>query len=96
METLPEDKHSLIGFRVVSGEPPKIGPKSSPLPRIWQQDVKQNIPSKLDERHDLNTPYFKGPRKYVKILEEARRPLFSRHNHEPAIAKCQNGDLLAI
>ena len=32
MGTLPEDKHSLIGFRVVIGEPPKIGPKSSPLP----------------------------------------------------------------
>ena len=43
-----------------------------------------------------NTPYFKGPRKYVKILEEASGPLFSRHNHDPAIAKCKNGDLLAI
>jgi len=96
MGTLPEDKHWLIGFRVVIGELPKIGSKSSPLSRTWQKNVKQNVPLKLNMGPAPNMPYFKGPRKYVKILEEASGPLFSRHNHDPAIAKCKNGDLLAI
>jgi hypothetical protein len=41
-------------------------------------------------------PYFRGPRTYVKIPQDAQGPLFGRHNHVPAVVECSNGDLLAI
>ena len=41
-------------------------------------------------------PYFRGPRQYVKIPPGSNGPLFSQHNHDPAIVCCPNGDLLAI
>src|SRR5690606_29082157 len=41
-------------------------------------------------------PYFAGPRPYVLIPDGSEGPLFSKHNHDPAIAECPNGDLLAI
>ncbi len=41
-------------------------------------------------------PYFRGPRQYVKVPPGSTGPLFSKHNHDPAIVDCPNGDLLAI
>ena len=41
-------------------------------------------------------PYFRGPVRYVHIPPGSYGPLFSRHNHDPAICQCPNGDLLAI
>ncbi|MBN1418326.1 MAG: exo-alpha-sialidase, partial [Planctomycetes bacterium] len=45
---------------------------------------------------DPEKPYFRGPREYVKVPAGMNGPLFSRHNHCPALAACPNGDLLAI
>ena len=45
---------------------------------------------------DPSTPYFKGPRQYVKVPPGSNGPMFSKHNHDPAIVACPNGDLLAI
>jgi hypothetical protein len=45
---------------------------------------------------DPATPYFRGPRQYVKIPPGSNGPLFSKHNHDPGIVACPNGDLLAI
>jgi len=93
--TLPEDKHWLIGFRVVLGQLPD----SEPLPRIdapaWQQNVSQSE-SAWESRVDPDVPYFAGPKRYVKILPNSDGPLYSRHNHQPALTACPNGDLLAI
>ena len=96
MGALPEDKSWLIGFRVVLGELPKTKPLPVPPPELHQCDVKQEIPPDIAEMSDPTKPYFKGPRKYVKIPPDSNGPMFSRHNHDPALVACPNGDLLAV
>lgn len=94
--TVPEDRSWYIGFRIVIGELPE----TLPLPPIglspYQRGVRQDIPANILESPPPNEPYFAGPRRYVKIPPGSEGPLFSRHNHDPAIAECPNGDLLAI
>ena len=41
-------------------------------------------------------PCFRGPLRYVHVPAGSYGPQFSRHNHDPAICQCPNGDLLAI
>ena len=103
MGTLPEDKHWLIGFRVVQGEPPETAPLPHSAPPLWAQDVNQtrcgeNRDSPCSETREDSPrfPYFEGPIPYVKIPPRSVGPMFSAHNHCPAIAACPNGDLLAI
>jgi sulfatase modifying factor 1 len=96
MGTLPEDKHWLIGFRVVLGEMPDTNPLPKIPPQPYQVDVKQEVRGELIAVHNSEEPYFKGPRRYVKIPANSNGPLFSNHNHDPAIVECPNGDLLAI
>ena len=93
---IPEDKHWLIGFRVVLGPMPDTKPLPPPLPELCQRDVKQEQPADLAKGPDPNVPYFEGPRKYVKIPAGSMGPLFAHHNHDPALVECPNGDLLAI
>jgi formylglycine-generating enzyme required for sulfatase activity len=96
MGTLPEDKHWLIGFRVVIGEMLPAGtPVSAHKPALWARDVGQRDHDWSDSP-GAERPYFEGPRNYVKIPKGSKGPLWSRHNHQPAIAPCPNGDLLAI
>jgi len=94
--TLPEDRSWLIGFRVVMGEMPKGKPLPPPEKPLHQQNVKQGIPADLAKGPDPDKPYFRGPRVYVKIPPNSTGPMFSAHNHDPAITDCPNGDLLAI
>ncbi len=96
MGMLPEDRHWLTGFRVAVGQMPRSFPSPPPPLRRWQRDVRQRMPSYPGRAPDPNKPYFEGPRKYVKIPEDSKGPLFSRHNHDPALTRCPNGDLLAI
>jgi formylglycine-generating enzyme required for sulfatase activity len=95
--TIPEDRNWLIGFRVVLGELPKTKPLPIPAAQeSWRCNVRQDIPSDIAEGPDPATPYFIGPLKYVKIPPDSYGPMFSRHNHDPALAPCANGDVLAI
>jgi len=96
MGTLPEDKHGLIGFRVACGPMPETKPLPVPPPPLNQRNVKRNVPPNIAEGTDPNKPYFRGPRKYVKIPRDAIGEMFSHHNHDPALVECPNGDLLAI
>jgi formylglycine-generating enzyme required for sulfatase activity len=96
MGTLPDDKHGLIGFRVVMAPLPKTKPLAVPAPPLNQRDVQQAVPAKLAEGPDPGKPYFRGPIKYVKIAPDSFGPMFSTHNHDPALVECPNGDLLAI
>ncbi|MHC4624626.1 MAG: SUMF1/EgtB/PvdO family nonheme iron enzyme [Planctomycetota bacterium] len=93
--TVPEDKHWLIGFRVVLGEAPQTKGLPVAEPQLWGRDVKQHEHHWYDGP-DPKKPYFLGPRNYMKIPPNSNGPLWSRHNHQPAIAPCPNGDLLAI
>ena len=96
MGTLPDDKHWLIGFRVVMGELPTTQLIPVLETKEWQRHVRQDRPDDIEQGPDPDIPYFKGPRKYVKIPENSTGPLYSKHNHDPAITKCPNGDILAI
>ena len=94
--TLPQDKSWLIGFRVVQAELPKTEPLP-PVPiRLNRQNVKQDVPADLAKGPDPEKPYFKGPIEYVKVPPGSEGPMFSKHNHDPALVNCPNGDLLAI
>jgi formylglycine-generating enzyme required for sulfatase activity len=96
MGMIPEARNWLIGFRVVIGELPKSEPLPLPSSQLYQRDVRQEVPPDIAEGPDPTKPYFKGPRKYVKIPPNSYGPSFSHHNHDPAIVVCPNGDLLAV
>jgi sulfatase modifying factor 1 len=94
--TLPDDKSWLIGFRVVAGEMPKTEPLASPEPALYARDVNEARRPDWTKGPDPNKPYFMGPIEYVKIPPESNGPMYSEHNHDPALVNCPNGDLLAI
>ncbi len=96
LATLPEDKSWLIGFRVVLGRMPATKPLPVPVPPLNRRRVGLRIPADLDKGPDKNKPYFKGPIEYVKIPPGSNGPMYSEHNHDPALVDCPNGDLLAI
>ena len=90
---IPESSANIFGFRVVLGEEPR-GELLAPVPAPKNaQDVKQEV-AKI-EMPPQDEPFFSGPKPFVKIPEGSAGPLFSAHNHSPAITECPNGDLLA-
>ena len=91
--TLPDDKHWLIGFRVVMGELPKTKLLPEPEPPLWARDVSQR---RVTWPETTTEPFFEVPIPYVHIPPGCHGPLYSQHNHCPSITWCDNGDLLAI
>ncbi|HSI15465.1 MAG TPA: sialidase family protein [Chthoniobacter sp.] len=81
------------GFRVVLGEAPKTTPLLVPPPPLNARDVSQAAPPPVEK---VTKPFFSGPKSFVKVPPDLAGPLFSNHNHSPAIAECPNGDLLAV
>ncbi len=90
----PETRNWLIGFRVVIGETPASKPLPLPATPPVQRNVKQTPPPASTVTVDQ--PYFRGPRRYVRIAPGSHGPLYYHHNHDPAITECPNGDLFAI
>ena len=93
---IPEDRSWLIGFRIVLGPAPTTRPLPPAQPPLHQQNVKTQIPSDIARGPDPDKPHFAFPRRYINIPEGAAAPLFYLHNHNPDIAQCPNGDMLAI
>ncbi len=92
---LPDDRNPAVGFRVVKGHPLSSTPSTDrPVP-IWAQDVST---TGCDWKASLQTsePFFGTPIPYVLIPPGSNGPLFSHHNHDPALVSCRNGDLLAV
>ncbi|MEX0771206.1 MAG: SUMF1/EgtB/PvdO family nonheme iron enzyme [Balneolaceae bacterium] len=95
MGTLPDNKHWLIGLRVVMGKMPD----ADPLPRqtssnLYRMGVSQKSPD-LEKAADPDEPFFEGPRPYIKLNPTENGPFFY-HNHQPDITEMPNGDLMAI
>ena len=90
---LPETSNEKTGFRVVLGEMPR-GLMLPPVPPLNARDVSQSSAKITVQPADV--PVFAGPKPFVKIPPNSFGPLFSGHNHSPAIAECPNGDLLAV
>jgi len=82
------------GFRVVLGELPKGATLSLASPQRHAQNVSQTL-AKI-EMPPQDAPFFDGPKPFVIIPPNSSGPLFSWHNHSPAITECPNGDLLAV
>jgi sulfatase modifying factor 1 len=93
---IPEMQSVWTGFRVVVGEMPATRPLPPPPLPLARRNVAQTRPELPPVCPDSEKPYFQGPRPFVKIPPDSLGPLFSRHNHSPAIAECPNGDLLAV
>ena len=93
--TLPKDRSWLIGFRVVCGPMPQTRPLPPEPPERWARNVRQHQ-ADWSGGPDPDEPYFHGPIEYVKIPAGSEGPLYSRHNHCPALVACPNGDLLSI
>ena len=91
MGAVPEDKHWYIGFRIVCGEMPQTSPTPAPKVALWGRGVKQEVASSPAPE----APYFAEPLTFVKIPDGSNGPLFSAHNHVPAITECPNGDMFA-
>jgi len=90
---VPEMANDQIGFRVVLGERPKTAALPVPPPPLNAREVSQADPPQV--KH-VTEPFFSGPKQFVKVPPDLAGPLFSNHNHSPAIAECPNGDLLAV
>ena len=96
MGTLPEDRSWLIGFRVAIGPMPGSAPLPPAAPAPYQVGLSSEAPEDFREGPDPAVPYFKEPQPFVRIDADAHGPLFIDHNHDPGIAPCPNGDLLAV
>lgn len=91
---LPETAHDKLGFRVVMAPAPEGKTMHSPEPSLYAREVRQ-LDAKV-EKAPTQVPHFSGPKPFVIIPPDSLGPLFSAHNHSPAIAECPNGDLLAV
>lgn len=91
---LPQTRSNRVGFRVVLGELPPGKASPPAAPPLNAQNVKQEV-VKIEE-HRQDVPVFMAPKPFVKIAPNSFGPLFSTHNHSPAITECPNGDLLAV
>ncbi len=95
MGTLPDERSWYIGFRVVLGEAPKTKPLPAPKPELHQQGVKPATPRDITRGPDPGEPHFQEPKEFVRIPDGSDGPIYSKHNHVPALVECPNGDLLA-
>lgn len=93
--TLAEDRHWLIGFRVVQAELPA----TEPLPPAPAPAAMTGVGrTEFDWSHgpDMREPFFEGPIRFVRKPARGSSVPFYRHNHCPSITWCPNGDLLAV
>ena len=90
--TLPEDKHWLIGFRVVQAPFPETTPRPA-VPQTMNDPSADPKPATWNEPTDQ--PVFHKPVPFVRPDQD--HPLLSQlqHHHNPTITWCENGDLLA-
>lgn len=93
---IPIARNPVTGLRIVQGETPETEPLPMPQAPRHCWDVTQTAPSNVTMGPDPNKAYFAGPRVFVDIPPASSGPMFSTHNHDPGIAECPNGDLLAI
>jgi hypothetical protein len=93
MGALPEDKHWLLGFRVVMGQSPKSKLLSAVGPNLHRGNVSQKK-YEWKAKVDMSKPYFEGPVRFVRNVEHPEKIPLYHHNHLPCITWCDNGDLL--
>ena len=93
--TLPEDKHWLIGFRVVQAPMPATSPLTDQPVKPWQRAVLQKT-FDWSKTSRGEKPFFDDPLPFVLPPAVKADEPFYGHNHCPSITWCDNGDLLAV
>lgn len=84
---IPSDRHDQIGFRIVeSGVVPEHHEAELKTDKVNQRKAKW--------RKGPEEPLWTPPVPYIRTPEYGTP--FYRHNHQPAVTWCDNGDLLAI
>lgn len=91
MAMLPEDKHTMTGFRVVQAEYPQTAPLSQPKDEYVVSQIKWDWDSQC-----VTELVFVAPLVYVHEPDVHSGTPFFKHNHQPALTWCDNGDLLAV
>ncbi len=90
---LPDDRHSQTGFRIVESDAPlhHTGEAwTAPMPRTDLSQGKYHWSTTGDK------PVYIPPVPFVIEPQCGSGTPFYRHNHQPAVTWCDNGDLLAI
>ncbi|EIP96782.1 hypothetical protein OpiT1DRAFT_01206 [Opitutaceae bacterium TAV1] len=92
----PWARRPITGFRVVAGKDfDPVAKVPSPTPVTNAPSAANSIvTSNAASGYDPARPYFSGPTAYVRIPAKSKGPLYSRHNHDPAIACMPDGDVL--
>ncbi|EDY21670.1 protein of unknown function DUF323 [Chthoniobacter flavus Ellin428] len=89
----PWARNLIIGFRVVQADaPPAPTANAVPVP----PSANPPAPAPLNDKVDMAKPFFAGPARYVNIPPGSEGPLFSTHNHDPAITVFPNGDVFIL
>ncbi len=88
---LEEDAHAQIGFRVVESDTPLRFVETREKEPLYAQKVNRK---KACWKRASRKPLFLEPIVFVKNPEDGTP--FYRHNHQPAVTYCDNGDLLAV
>ena len=92
---IPTVGTDMIGFRIVQDEPLEL-----PAPSAHELGAPATAspvrPPHLAPPAAPAVAFFHGPQEYVKIPPGAMGPVFAKHNHDPGLTLCPNGDLLAI
>lgn len=84
---IPSDRHNQIGFRIVESE---VFPERH-ITELKTAKVSQH---KAKWRKGSEEPLWTPPVPYIRTPDDGTP--FYRHNHQPAVTWCDNGDLLAI
>lgn len=91
---LPDDRHSQTGFRIVESAAALNHSGSEWRVPTMRGDIAQRKSKFKTPKSD--TPVYIPPIPYVIQPECGAEVPFYRHNHQPAVTWCDNGDLLAI
>ena len=81
----------MTGFRVVQAEYPQTAPLSQPKDEYVVSQIKWDWDSQC-----VTEPVFVAPLVYVHEPDVHSGTPFFKHNHQPALTWCDNGDLLAV
>lgn len=91
MAMLPEDKHMMTGFRIVQAD------ELQTVPLVCTEDTYTVSQAQWNwASHQIKLPVFSAPQVYVHEPDAGSRVPYFKHNHQPALTWCDNGDLLAI
>lgn len=93
MAMIPEDKHAQTGFRVVQADYPKGKPQTMEPFVLNNQQISQKM---ISWKRKSSPSLFIPPIPFVIQPDCSSQTPFYKHNHQPAITWCDNGDLLAI